>query len=328
VHERGNGLSEISVGSYVSHPRRPEWGVGKVFCLCEKHVLVGFQKLPAPERFKRLERITAALDLVEISQDALLDSWSTESDSTCREVVAAGTAGRTARVKAARGPLVAEWTYEQALDRFRQTFKDGFHDKEYRRRERDWKWVKHELWATTVAPDGFRALATAKPEGAAALIEKMIQLRAPLLHPQGEIVPLRDAVHRPELAAAYFSTLADLLEAPDLTANVFDTHVQALTSLPLIGQGNLAKWTIVTIIPFLVQPSRHMFLKPGRIKEITRRLGVDILYSPMPKWDTYERLLAFSNTLLEFLKPHGAQDMIDVQSFIWVVTGDDGPAAA
>lgn len=30
---------------------------------------------------------------------------------------------------------------------------------------------------------------------------------------------------------------------------------------------------------------------------------------------------------LEFLKPHGAQDMIDVQSFIWAITGDDGPAA-
>ena len=70
-----------------------------------------------------------------------------------------------------------------------------------------------------------------------------------------------------------------------------------------------------------------MFLKPERTKEITRRLGVDILYSATPKWDTYERMLAFSNSLLDYLKPHGAQDMIDVQSFIWAVTSSDDQAA-
>jgi hypothetical protein len=130
---------------------------------------------------------------------------------------------------------------------------------------------------------------------------------------------MRDALHRPELAGPYFAGLASLLEAPSLTATVFEDYVEALTSLPLIGKGSLDKWTIVTIIPFLAQPSRHMFLKPERTKEITRRLGADIRYSPTPRWDTYERLLDFSNKMLEFLKPHGARDMIDVQSFISVI---------
>jgi len=64
-----------------------------------------------------------------------------------------------------------------------------------------------------------------------------------------------------------------------------------------------------------------MFLKPERTKTITRQFGKDILCSPTPKWDTYQRLLAFSNEMLDFLRPRGAQDMIDVQSFIWAVTG-------
>ncbi len=316
-------MNNIGVGSYVTHPQRPQWGVGKVFCLCEKHVLVGFHNLPSPERFKRLERTTAALDVAEISQDALLDSWSVQSDSTCREV--AVLRGAKTGKRTPRGPLVPEWTHDQALERFVEVYKKGFHDERYAREERDWKWSKHELWRDTVSPGGLRALAAASPENAAKLIEKMIQFKKPLLHPTGEIVPLRDAVHRPELAASYFSTLADLLEAPSLTAEVFDTHLQALTSLPLIGHGNLAKWTIATIIPFLAQPSRHMFLKPGRTQAVTRRLGVDILYSPKPQWDTYERLLVFSNELLAFLKPHGAQDMIDVQSFIWAITKTNDP---
>jgi len=238
---------------------------------------------------------------------------------------AAARARKTARTKT-RTPF-AEWTHEQALERFRQAFEDGFQDEQYALRERNWKWAKHELWQDTVSEGGFRALATASPEKAAALVEKMIQTKAPMLHPQGEIVPLRDAIHRPGNTAIYFSTLADLLEAPALTPEVFDNHLQALRSWPLMGSGDLAKWTILTIIPFLAQPSRHMFLKPERTKEITRRLGVDILYSATPKWDTYERMLAFSNSLLDYLKPHGAQDMIDVQSFIWAVTSSDDQAA-
>ena len=193
-------------------------------------------------------------------------------------------------------PPVAEWTYSQALERFQQAFEDGFQDEQYALRERDWKWSKHELWRDTVSPDGFRALATTSPENAATLIEKMIQTSSPMLHPQAEIVPLRDAVHRLDGTAAYFNALADLLEAPSLTSKVFDNHFQALTSLP----GNLAKWPIVTIIPYLAQPSRHMFLKPRRTREITRRLGKDILYSATPKWDTYERLLVSATTCSNF----------------------------
>jgi hypothetical protein len=240
------------------------------------------------------------------------------------------TAGAKARApggsKGTRRTTLARWTFEEALEHFIRAYPGGFHDPNYARRERDWKWAKHELWRDTVSPGGIATLAKASPDSAANLIEKMMRTKYPMLHPQGEIVPMRDAVHRPEFTARYFSALGDLLDAPSLGSTAFDNYVGALTSLPLIGNGNLAKWTIVTFIPFLAQPSRHMFLKPGRTKEITRRLGVNILYSATPKWDTYERLLTFSNDLLEFLKPHGARDMIDVQSFIWAVTGDYAPS--
>lgn len=244
-----------------------------------------------------------------------------ESKSSLR-----GQAKPAAESKRVRREALARWTFDDALSQFRRAFPKGFQDPNYGRRERDWKWAKHELWRDTVSPGGIGTLAARSPDDAAALIEKMLQMSAPMLHPNGEIVPMRDAVHRPQLALPYFAKLADLLAAPSLSANVFEAYVDALTSLPLIGKGNLEKWTIVTFIPFLAQPSRHMFLKPERTKEITQRLGVQILYSARPKWDTYERLLTFSNDLLEFLMPHGARDMIDVQSFIWAITGDYPPS--
>jgi hypothetical protein len=239
----------------------------------------------------------------------------------------AGKARKAVKSRTPRTPLPPEWTYSQALERFRHEFKDGFQDERYAIRERDWKWAKHDLWLETVGPEGFRALAAASPAKAAALIEATIYTKSPMLDPRSEIVTLRDALQKPESAGAYFTALADLLEAPEVTSELFDSHLQALTSLPLAGSGNLEKWTILTIIPFFAQPSRHMFLKPRRTKEIVRRLGKDIHYAARPKWDTYERLLAFSNELLEVLKPQGAQDMIDVQSFIWAITGSDDSAA-
>ena len=226
-----------------------------------------------------------------------------------------------ARAAAMRRPPLPRWTFEQAFEHFLRTYPQGFSDPNYARRERTWKWEKHQLWVNTLKTHSLQQLARSSPETVTHLIEKMLQMRNPMLHPQGEIVAMRDAVHRPALAVEYFVQLGEFLNAPVLTAAAFDKYVDAFTSLPLIGHGQLEKWTLVTFIPFLAQPSRHMFLKPMRTREVTRRFGKDILYSPAPTWDTYDRLLTFSSELLDSLRPHGAQDMIDVQSFIWAVTG-------
>ena len=56
-------------------------------------------------------------------------------------------------------------------------------------------------------------------------------------------------------------------------------------------------------------------------------VGVDIDYHPDVTWKTYERVLVLANTLREGLGSLGRdelvpRDMIDIQSFMWVV----GPA--
>ena len=64
-----------------------------------------------------------------------------------------------------------------------------------------------------------------------------------------------------------------------------------------------------------------MFLKPRQTQRIAEAFSFELLYSTPPKWGTYDRLLTLSNRLLDRLRPLGARDLIDVQSFIWVVEG-------
>ena len=64
-----------------------------------------------------------------------------------------------------------------------------------------------------------------------------------------------------------------------------------------------------------------MFLKPMQTRRIAEAFSFDLLYSSRPTWDTYRRLLTLSTQLLDRLRPLGARDLIDVQSFMWVVAG-------
>jgi len=45
-------------------------------------------------------------------------------------------------------------------------------------------------------------------------------------------------------------------------------------------------------------------------------------YRSQPNWLTYSRLIAMSRAFHEKLEPLGVRDMIDVQSFIWLMYCD------
>ena len=82
-----------------------------------------------------------------------------------------------------------------------------------------------------------------------------------------------------------------------------------------------AKWTVVTYLPFLWRPDRHMFLKPTVTKDFATRVGHPFanIYETGLDMAVYESLLdlvARTEAELADLQP---QDRIDVQSFVWVV---------
>jgi len=95
----------------------------------------------------------------------------------------------------------------------------------------------------------------------------------------------------------------------------------------LLRSYDSAKWTVVTYLPFLWRPDRHMFLKPTITKDFAARVGHRFahLYESGLVMTVYESLLdlaACTETELADLHP---QDRIDVQSFIWVIGQPEPP---
>jgi hypothetical protein len=82
-----------------------------------------------------------------------------------------------------------------------------------------------------------------------------------------------------------------------------------------------AKWTLATYLPYLWRPDAHMYLKPEVTKDFATRVGHPFAshYQAPLRIPVYESLLdlaAKTKAELADLKP---RDLIDVQSFIWVV---------
>lgn len=54
-------------------------------------------------------------------------------------------------------------------------------------------------------------------------------------------------------------------------------------------------------------------------QEAARVYGFDFKYLSQPNWQTYKSLLDFAATVRKDLKDMKPRDMMDLQSFIWVL---------
>jgi hypothetical protein len=58
--------------------------------------------------------------------------------------------------------------------------------------------------------------------------------------------------------------------------------------LGMLAHHQLAKWAVISVVPFYFAPTREAFVKPTTAKGIIRFLEVpDLEYRPMPSWDFY-----------------------------------------
>ena len=301
-------MSAIRVGSYVTHSQRPAWGVGKVFGQSQQHVLVGFRALPAQERFKRMEFRFGLLDLSDVKQDIELDSWKVECDSTCHYL---GAVEKPRKVK------TAQWTREQAMERFLGKFNNGFTDVWYRSTHRDQRVSQHQALTERLQPEQLRALAVSDPKSAGDLILQLLHTASrPLLSGKGELPRLAEAFADVMKLPAFLVALADVLEADRPNEKTFEAYVAALAAFKVSAKNTPVTWPIVTAIPYLAQPDRHLFVRPTSTQRAATLLGFELRFNRKPNWQTYERVLAMGNNLLEFIKPRSGEDMFDVQAFI------------
>jgi hypothetical protein len=301
-------MPAIRVGSYVTHSLRPAWGVGKVFAQSQEHVLVGFAGLPESERFKRMAWRPGLLETASgITRDPELDSWKVDSDSTCHYI------GVEARPKRSKS---AEWTKNDAMERFLHKYSNGFTDAWYRSSHRDARMAQHRLWVELLPGSTLRELAKDQAHIAARHILKVLELREKPLLTANELARLRAAFMRTEKMTPLITALADLLESDRVTAQQFDAYVAAFAGLESPPKRTPMPWPVVTALPFIAQPGRHMFVKPSVTRAGADGLGFDLKFKQFPNWTSYERVLAFSQDLQYFIKPRSGEDMIDVQALI------------
>ena len=135
-----------------------------------------------------------------------------------------------------------------------------------------------------------------------------------------EAMAFRDGLAASDTAAGDFFRVVISFVREGPNQQLFNELAEAVKNLPVEeGRSRAATWPVQTILPFLADPGRFIFLKPEPTKACADRLRFDLLYDSALRWATYERLLEMGTHLLRELQPLGAKDFIDVQSFMWVI---------
>ena len=209
----------------------------------------------------------------------------------------------------------------EARRKFLRFFPGGFYDQKYIDWERGYKWAAHQAWEHTLNQDEFRRLLRGHEFQEIAYLSTAIEARTHLLY-SFEKMALRDAVRTVSAARAFSMGLYDFLYGPGAPDSKFEQWCQVIDSLPR-KQSRVLTWPIITIFGFVALPRRHIYLKPRVTRAAARAYDFDFEYHSRPTWSTYASLLSFAATVRHNLADLRPRDMIDIQSFIWVLGSDE-----
>lgn len=105
-----------------------------------------------------------------------------------------------------------------------------------------------------------------------------------------------------------------------------ERYIDALSRLPQrSGGAAVATWPTLTWLPFIAAPDHCMFVKPTIVQAFASASAWEIGYRPTPNAKTYLAILAFADTFRRTLQCSEVNlsgrdlDLIDTQSFMWVV---------
>ncbi|MDQ3798367.1 MAG: hypothetical protein M3384_02855 [Acidobacteriota bacterium] len=205
--------------------------------------------------------------------------------------------------------------------RFLRFFPKGFHDPKYFDWERGYKWTAHEHWNEVLNQKAFSALLKKGEFAAIAAHAVRIESKTNLLF-SFEKMALRDGLKSPEGARAFAAGLYEFLYGAGKPEQKFERWCATLDSLPR-RQKRVLTWTTATIFPFIAQPETHIFLKPNTTRSAASEYGFVFRYQSRPSWEVYANLLEFAETVRRDQNDLRPRDMIDLQSFIWVIGSDE-----
>jgi hypothetical protein len=205
--------------------------------------------------------------------------------------------------------------------KFLRFFPHGFQDETYLDWERDYKWKAHEQWNELLGRAVFRSLLREGEFAEIAARAVRIESRTNLLF-SFEKMALRDAVKPPEGARLFAEGLYDLLFGGRGLERKFERWCETVAALPR-KQTRVLTWPVVTVFGFIAQPETHIFFKPNVTRTATREYGFDLPYRSRPSWQIYASLLDFAEIVRRDLRTLRPRDLIDIQSFLWVLGSDE-----
>lgn len=300
-------MSELENGMLVQHP---SLGLGKVVALEPKAVHVFFAESDA--RFATKLRLPMALPLLTPAASA--SGW------------LSGLSDFELDARTGRYGLDAAWIpHAAAVARFLEVFPKGFEDPSCvgdgsGKRERAFRWRRaHAAFRDTLGGgEGERLLAAGDVAG---LAERALRVERHVrpLHRDAERASLEGALKSLGAAREYFAALFELLAAPAPERACFEALAAAAAAM-VPEEPAESRWPMVTLLPFVARPDVHMVLQPRFASHVAERLGLELAYEPQPNWSTYSALLRSTRVLLQELRPIGARDHVDVDSFMHAVT--------
>jgi hypothetical protein len=200
--------------------------------------------------------------------------------------------------------------------KFLRFFPGGFGDETYLAWERGYKWTAHQQWEEFLNRERFRSLLKEGLHREIATTAVRIESRTNLLF-SFEKMALRDAVKSKSGSKLFATSLFEFLHGRGSLQNRFEQWRDAVAKLPR-KRTRVLTWPIVTVFGFIAQPETHMFLKPTVTRTAARAYGFDFDYQSLPAWRTYQSLLSFAHQVRQDMARLAPQDLIDIQSFIWV----------
>ncbi len=210
--------------------------------------------------------------------------------------------------KSARGYV----GFAGARSRFIRFCPEGFSDRKFALDERNYK-LSAKLKLDGSVPLEEAAAGRSGFGDAALSVFYATNLLAPM-----EKAKLPDMLRGPS-ADALISAIARFALASD------DAALHTMNAI--LKLHDCAKWTIATYLPFLWRPDVHMFLKPQVTREFATRVGHPFVHDYKPQLDmsVYRSLLDLVRQTEQELVTANLppRDHIDIQSFIWVVSGYD-----
>ncbi len=216
-----------------------------------------------------------------------------------------------------------ERTRRRCIRKFRFYFPGGYRGQKYQDWERNYKWEAHLKWEEKLNKKEFKTLLQKEQYAEIAKRAITIESKTNLLF-SFEKMALRDAVKDEASAKLFAKGLYEFLHGTKPVKERFENYRDMLAKLP-VKQTRVLTWPVLTVFGFIAQPEQHMYLKPTVTKAAATKYKFDFSYSSKPNWNTYESLLNFAEQVRKDTSKFGPRDMIDLQSFIWVMGSEEYP---